>query len=254
MINSNGEIMLVDFGIAKAFQTGIKGTMIGTEGYSPPEQYRGEATQAADIYSMGATIHHALTRRDPRLEPPFSFAERPIRRINPAVSADLDVIVNRALEYDPASRFKSAAEMKDALVSVARKTGMLVRMGSQTGPMKTDGIKPLWKFKCEDEVRGTPTISQSTLYIVSYDNNLYALDAADGKFQWKYPTDGVLFPARWSWMETFIQDPKIGAFMWSLPVRESGDVLYGWSVRSSPSIAEGHVFLGSDDNFLHSQH
>jgi eukaryotic-like serine/threonine-protein kinase len=32
--------------------------MIGTEGYSPPEQYRGEATQRADIYALGATLHH----------------------------------------------------------------------------------------------------------------------------------------------------------------------------------------------------
>ena len=66
MVNSNGDVMLVDFGIAKTFQTGMKGTMIGTEGYSPPEQYRGEATPAADIYALGATIHHALSRRDPR--------------------------------------------------------------------------------------------------------------------------------------------------------------------------------------------
>jgi eukaryotic-like serine/threonine-protein kinase len=253
MINSSGEVMLVDFGIAKAFQTGIKGTMIGTEGYSPPEQYRGEATQAADIYSMGATIHHALTRRDPRLEPPFSFAERPIRRINPAVSPELDVIVNRALEYDPASRFKSAAEMKDALVSVARKTGMNVRMNSQTGPMKTDGIKALWKFKCEDEVRGTPTISQGILYIGSYDNNLYALDAADGKFQWKYPTDGGIVS------RPVVVDGNIyvGSEDKRLHVisSRSGKVVWTYytdgPVRSSPSIAEGHVFLGSDDKFLH---
>jgi outer membrane protein assembly factor BamB len=253
MINSSGEVMLVDFGIAKAFQTGIKGTMIGTEGYSPPEQYRGEATQMADIYSLGATIHHALTRRDPRLEPPFSFAERPIRRINPAVSPELDVIVSRALEYDPVSRFKSAAEMRDALVSVARKTGILVRMGSQTGPMKTDGIKSLWKFKCEDEVRGTPTISQGSLYIGSYDNNLYALDAAEGKFQWKYPTDGGIVS------RPVVADGNIyvGSEDKRLHVvsARSGKVVWTYytdgPVRSSPSIADGHVFLGSDDNFLH---
>ena len=70
MINHNGDVMLVDFGIAKTFQSGIKGTMIGTEGYSPPEQYRGEATPLADIYALGATLHHALTRRDPRLDVP----------------------------------------------------------------------------------------------------------------------------------------------------------------------------------------
>ena len=253
MINSNGILMLVDFGIAKAFQTGTKGTMIGTEGYSPPEQYRGEATQAADIYALGATLHHALTRRDPRLEPPFSFAERPVRRINPSVSNELEVIVNRALEYDPSNRFQSAAEMKEALASVARKKGVQVRGGTQTSSIKMGGIKPLWKFKCEDEIRGTPAISQGSLFIGSYDNNLYSLDASNGEFQWKYPTEGgiVSCPA--------VLDGNIyvGSEDKLLHVvsQRSGKVVWTYytdaPVRSSPRIAEGHVFIGSDDGYLH---
>ncbi|MDX9864354.1 MAG: serine/threonine-protein kinase, partial [Anaerolineaceae bacterium] len=55
MIDNQKHIFLIDFGIAKTFRAGQKGTMIVTEGYSPPEQYRGEATPLADIYSMGAT-------------------------------------------------------------------------------------------------------------------------------------------------------------------------------------------------------
>jgi eukaryotic-like serine/threonine-protein kinase len=85
MIDHNGEVKLVDFGIAKTFQFGQKGTMIGTEGYSPPEQYRGEATPLADLYALGATLHHALSRRDPRMEPPFSFEERPFGKSTPAL-------------------------------------------------------------------------------------------------------------------------------------------------------------------------
>ncbi len=253
MINSNGDVMLIDFGIAKVFQSGAKGTMIGTEGYSPPEQYRGEATPMADIYALGATIHHALTRRDPRLEPPFSFSERPLRRINPAVSAELEVVVNRALEYDPASRFQTAAEMRDALLAVARKTGALVRMGPQAGSVTTGGIKPLWSFKCEDEVRGTPSIFQGTLYIGAYDNNLYALDAAEGNFQWKYPTEGgiVSRPALVDGNVYFGSEDKrlhvvsarSGKVVWTYYTNEP--------IRSSPRIAEGHVFIGSDDNYLH---
>jgi eukaryotic-like serine/threonine-protein kinase len=255
MINNNGDIMLVDFGIAKSFQSGIRGTMIGTEGYSPPEQYRGEATPSADIYAMGATIHHALTRRDPRLEPPFSFAERPIRRINQAVSPEMEAVVNMALEYNPDNRFRSAADMKQALTTVARKTGALVRMASpQTGPVvNASSIKPLWTFKCEDEIRGTPTISQGSLFIGSYDNNLYALNAADGKFQWKYPTEGGVVS------RPVVADGNV--FFGSEDKRlhvvsaRSGKVVWTYytdgPVRSSPRIAEGHIFIGSDDRFLH---
>ena len=255
MINNNGDVVLVDFGIAKTFQTGIKGTMIGTEGYSPPEQYRGEATPSADIYALGATIHHALTRRDPRLEPPFSFAERPLRRINQFVSAEMEAVVNMALEYNPESRFRTAADMKQALMTVARKTGALGRMASpQTGAVtNTGGVKPLWTFKCEDDVRGTPAIFQGSLFVGSYDNNLYALNAADGKFQWKYPTEGGVVS------RPVIADGNI--FFGSEDRRmhvvsaRSGKVVWTYytdaPIRSSPRIAEGHIFIGSDDRFLH---
>ena len=256
MINHNGDVMLVDFGIAKTFQSGTKGTMIGTEGYSPPEQYRGEATPSADIYALGATIHHALTRRDPRLEPPFSFSERPIRRINANVSPEMEAVVNMALEYNPESRFKTTSDMKQALMSVARKTGAPVSasQGPQTGPKSvTGGIKPLWSFKCEDEIRGTPTISQGVLYVGSYDNNLYALNAVDGKFQWKYPTDGGIMtrPAFFDGNLYFGSEDKrlhvisarTGKVVWTYYT--------GGPIRSSPAVAEGHIFFGSDDNHIH---
>ena len=157
MVNSYNHIVLVDFGIAKPFQTGQKGTMIGTEGYSPPEQYRGEANIQADIYALGATIHHLLTRRDPRMEPPFSFAERPIRKINPSVSIEVETVINTALQYNVEDRFKSIDDFKQALISAGRKTGLLNRVSpSATAAViiPAEGIKPVWTFQCEDEVRG----------------------------------------------------------------------------------------------------
>ena len=75
MLDSYNHIRLIDFGIAKLFEaTEDKGTMIGTAGYTPPEQYRGEATPAAHVYGLGATLHHLLTRQDPRQETPFTFS------------------------------------------------------------------------------------------------------------------------------------------------------------------------------------
>lgn len=254
MINQYGDVVLVDFGIAKTFQTGIKGTMIGTEGYSPPEQYRGDATPLADVYALGATLHHALTRRDPRLEPPFTFAERPIRRINPNVSVELEAVVNTALQYTPTERFPSAAAMKDALMNVARKTGVLANLPSASLPTPvSSGIKPIWDFKCEDEIRGTPTLSQGTLYIGCYDNNLYALNAADGKFQWKYPTDGgiVSRPLIYENNVFFCSEDQCLHVIGS----RTGKLLWTYytegRIYSSPRISDGHVFFGSDDHDLH---
>jgi len=255
MLSTHGNIVLVDFGIAKTFQTGQKGTMIGTEGYSPPEQYKGDATPFADIYALGATLHHMLTRRDPRLEPPFSFSERKILPINPAVSPEVEAVIYTALQYNPADRFQSTEEMKEALINAARKTGLLPSTGpaaASTSP-KSGSTKALWKFECEDEVRGSPTIHEGSLYVGAYDNNLYALQSLSGEFIWKYATDGgvVSKPVVYEGNVYFGSEDKR---LHVVSVR-SGKVVWTYftqgPIRSSPRIAEGHVFIGSDDAYLH---
>lgn len=191
MVTQDSHIVLVDFGIAKMFRVGQKGTMIGTEGYSPPEQYRGEATPIADIYALGATMHHLLTKRDPRIETPFTFNERPVRKFNSSVSPELEAVINTSVQYNPQDRYQSAAAMKEALIIAARKTGLLARISTKSLPIsKDETAKPLWTFECEDEIRGGPAFDNGLLYVGSYDNNMYALDVTDGKFLWKYPTEG----------------------------------------------------------------
>lgn len=255
MINQHNHIVLIDFGIAKHFQSGEKGTMIGTEGYSPPEQYRGEATILADIYALGATLHHLLTRQDPRLEPPFSFGERPIREINRAVSKELEAVINTALQYNPGDRFQSAAEMKDALLNVARKTGALKEKPASTARIELNSskIKPIWSFACEDELRGSAVVHKGIVYVGSYDNNLYAVHAGTGEFIWKYPTEGgvVSKPAIADGNIYFgSEDKRVHAIS-----ARTGKIVWTYytegPVRSSPQVAEGHLFIGSDDGFLH---
>lgn len=258
MINEHNHIILVDFGIAKHFQTGEKGTMIGTEGYSPPEQYRGEATALADIYSLGATLHHLLTRRDPRLEPPFSFSERPIRRINPQISEAFADVINQALQYKPEDRFPSAMAMKEALINIARTTGEftsrpLKHTKKQEQPNMEKFIDPVWTFACEDEIRGSPMVHRGTVFIGSYDHNLYSINASTGEFNWKYPTDGGVV----SKPSIHEGDIFVGSEDHRLHVVSSRSGRVVWTyftegpVRSSPLIAHGHVFIGSDDGFMH---
>jgi serine/threonine protein kinase len=253
MVNQQGHIMLVDFGIAKIFRSGQKGTMIGTEGYSPPEQYRGEATPLADIYALGATMHHLLTHRDPRLEPPFTFAERPVRKENPSVSPELEAVINTALQYNPLDRFQSAEAMKDSLTAVARKTGALNRIAVGTSQITNDtAIKPLWTFKCEDEIRGSPNCEGGMVFVGAYDNNMYAVNAADGQFVWKFPTEGGIVS------KPFVNEGIVyfGSEDGNLYAISSRTGKIQWSyhtnapIRCSPRLAEGHVFFGSDDGFF----
>ncbi len=255
MVDHHGHVLLVDFGIARTFQTGQKGTMIGTEGYSPPEQYKGDATPRADIYALGATLHHLLTRRDPRLEPPFSFEDRKIRSINPAISTELEAVVYTALRYDPNERYSSTEVMKEALIASAKKTGLLHRLPAAVKHLthESSEVSPLWKFECEDEIRGSPAFASGSIYIGAYDNNLYCLNARTGEFNWKFPTEGGIV-SRPAILENNIYVGSEDQRLYCLNIR-SGQELWSYysngPIRSSPYIGEGHLFIGSDDAFLH---
>jgi outer membrane protein assembly factor BamB len=271
MIDQQGKVRLIDFGIAKSFQSNQKGTMIGTEGYSPPEQYRGEASPAGDIYAVGATLHHILTRRDPRLEPPFSFSERPVRQSNPKVPSEFEAIVNRALSYDPKDRYPSAGAIKDAIESIGRGGDVTITrpsMGefgaavagappSESGDIldASGGIKPIWKFKCEDEIRATPVVYKGTVYVGVYDNNLYAISAGDGSFKWKFPTEGglagtpgiaedehlIIFGSEDHTL--YAVDMRTGKIQWTFQT--------AGPIRSPINVQHGHVFFGSDDGKMY---
>lgn len=255
MINSSGHVLLVDFGIAKTFQPGQKGTMIGTEGYSPPEQYKGESSQRADIYALGATLHHLLTKRDPRLEPPFSFEERKIRSINPAVSIELEAVIYTALAYEPEKRYSTIDLMKEALIASAKKTGLFNKLPAAVKPLSRDKaqVTASWKFECEDEIRGTPAYSGGTIFIGAYDNNLYSLNAATGEFIWKFATEGGIV-SRPVAVEGNIYIGSEDQRLYCVNIRSGQEIWSYYSngpIRSSPYFAEGHIFIGSDDAFLH---
>ncbi|MCX6027297.1 MAG: serine/threonine-protein kinase [Chloroflexi bacterium] len=261
MIDENGILRLVDFGIAKLFAPDHKGTMIGTEGYSPPEQYRGEAGPLSDIYALGATLHHLLTQRDPRLEPPFTWGDRSIPQVRPEVPPAIVAVVEKALAYDPKARFADAHAMGEALAQSINTTAAVfaapqpvVEAPGRSSAADLPGApKVEWTFKCEDEVRGTPLLARDLLLVGAYDNNLYALNAERGEFQWKYATEGGI-PGR----------PEVGddtVYVGSEDQRlhavslQTGRMMWTYfterPIRASPRVAVEHVFIGSDDGALH---
>ena len=106
ILGQNDQVKLVDFGIAKATAgTGLSTQMsipLGTPGYAPPEQYSGQVEPRTDVYALGATLHHLLTGRDPRNEPPFHFP--PVRSLAPGVSPEMADILTQMLQTDAALR------------------------------------------------------------------------------------------------------------------------------------------------------
>lgn len=125
MIEPDGGVKLIDFGIAKVFQKSDRGTQIGTPGYAPPEQYQGIATVESDIYALGATLHHMLTGRDPRDEAPFSFP--PVLTLAPLVSKRTADAISRALQMKPEDRFRSVAEFRAELRPLSTPTRQIRR-------------------------------------------------------------------------------------------------------------------------------
>lgn len=118
LIRNNGRAMLVDFGLVKVITPGAEGTNtfmrgVGTPEFAPPEQMKGGTDQRSDIYSLGATLYHALTGRSPLDAMDRSMQDMPaIRQINPAVSERTERVVMQALMMQPAKRWQSASEMR----------------------------------------------------------------------------------------------------------------------------------------------
>lgn len=274
----DGHLMLVDFGIARSFAPEQKGTMIGTEGYAPPEQYRGIANARGDIYALGATIHHLSTGNDPRMETPFTFAERPPRKLNPMLTPEFEEIVLRCVAYDPSERYGSVAEVRQALERLRRKpitaelavpaaapdpapaaapaAPPLIKLETATLVMpaaRTDPDRLSWRLKTEDEVRGSASYAGGAIYVGSYDRRLYAIDETDGSVRWSFSAQRGIVSRPAPVGDTVIfgsEDGNVHAVS-----RANGRAAWAFRangpVRSSPLTHDAWCCVGSDDGFLY---
>ncbi len=127
VIRPDGRAVLVDFGLVKLWdprdprtQTVMRG--MGTPEYAPPEQYdalgQGHTAPSSDIYSLGATLYHALTGHAPptatmRVVNPDALI--PLRQVVPHVSNKMEQIITQATQLQPRMRYQSAQEMRAAL-------------------------------------------------------------------------------------------------------------------------------------------
>jgi serine/threonine protein kinase/Tol biopolymer transport system component len=122
-ITPEGEIILVDFGLAKVMQ-GSQATTTGaramTPGYSPPEQYGTARTDArSDVYSLGATLYAALTGTVPEdaLARATGKAElTTLRRLRPKLNKKLASAIEKSLAVEPEDRYQTADDYKKFLL------------------------------------------------------------------------------------------------------------------------------------------
>lgn len=116
MISRAGELKLIDFGIARVFESHkARDTYaMGTPGYAAPEQYGHSQTDArSDIYSLGVVFHELLTGHDPA-ETPFCLPS--VTSLDAAIPVEYELIIQRATNLDPSKRYASAREMRADLL------------------------------------------------------------------------------------------------------------------------------------------
>ena len=127
LVPPTGPVKVTDFGIAKAAggdDLTRTGTVMGTARYLSPEQVNGRPTDArTDVYALGLLLYESLLGH-----PPFggdtdiatamarlTTSAPAVRAERPEVSSALDDVIHRCMARQPAARFASAAEVRDAL-------------------------------------------------------------------------------------------------------------------------------------------
>ncbi len=126
MIDSNGNVKIMDFGIARSMEAGTRltGSMVGTPAYMAPEQVGGKAIDyRTDIYSLGLMLYEMFTGTPAfTADTPVAVALKQLREtppppheVEPTIPVAIERAILKCLEKEPAKRFQSVADLEKEL-------------------------------------------------------------------------------------------------------------------------------------------
>jgi serine/threonine protein kinase len=156
LFSADGRAILSDFGIAKPLADSRltqTGTTVGTPAYMSPEQVEGRTVDGrSDLYSLGIVLYEMLTGQVPfQADTPVAVLYKQVHQgpsapsqLNPAISAQVDRIILRALQKDPKRRYASAGEMlRDfAKAANAEPAGAGIHRAARPGEKPTEQPAP----------------------------------------------------------------------------------------------------------------
>jgi serine/threonine protein kinase len=123
----SGKLVLIDFGAVRDISPNpdlpknLEHPIVGTPGYRPPEQIRGEATYASDIYALGMTAIQFATGQYPAYLP-LDERGQPIWRDLTAIDSDLADTIDRMVAPNPLDRYPDTTAVLDALTELPNST------------------------------------------------------------------------------------------------------------------------------------
>ncbi len=131
MITNEGQVKIMDFGLAKLSQSQLEqtvaDTLLGTPLYMSPEQAIGEGVDCrSDLFSLGTICYEMVTGKQPFSGDNYAIVIRniikgsppPPTKINKNIDPKPESIIMKALNKDPSRRFRTALEMAKAIESV----------------------------------------------------------------------------------------------------------------------------------------
>jgi serine/threonine protein kinase/WD40 repeat protein len=140
LLDTAGVVWVTDFGLAKTEDPGLTqtGDIVGTARYMAPERFRGICDRRADVYGLGLTLYELIT-----LVPAFDSSDRLAlidqighqeprrpRALDPRIPRDLETIILKAIEKEPARRYQTAEDLANDLRRLLEDRPILARRSS----------------------------------------------------------------------------------------------------------------------------
>jgi eukaryotic-like serine/threonine-protein kinase len=150
LVADTGQLKVADFGTSRFLEIAAHGsTVIGSPPYMAPEQFRGEAVLASDIYSLGVTMYQMLTGVLPYDTPTPADLDRlrrgelvtPPRQKNPKIPKAINDVVMRAMAPDITGRYQRAGDLLDDVLAARASTPRRTPRPSPTDSAGADDIQ-----------------------------------------------------------------------------------------------------------------